>query len=63
MRKSIIILLALAASACATQDPAPVLGHRSIPDVKACVAEFDTGFVGTQKEYERGCYRFAEVRF
>ena len=64
MCKSLLIAVALLTSACATQEPAPVLGHRSIPDVKACIAEYEPeGFIGTREEYNDGCYKFAAVRF
>lgn len=63
MRKSIVILFGLLASACATQEPAQV-GRIIIPDVRACMAEYDAeGFIGTQEEYDGGCYKFAAVRF
>lgn len=51
------VLIAIAASGCTSPKV-------SIPDVKACVAEYDAeGFIGTQDEYVDGCYRFAPVRF
>lgn len=57
-------MLALTVSACATQKPAPLRGDVMIPDVKACIAEYDEpGFIGTREEYVAGCYRFATVRF
>ena len=63
MRKSIMILFGLLTSACATQEPAQV-GRIIIPDVRACMAEYESeGFIGTQKEYNDGCYKFASVRF
>lgn len=57
-------MLAMTVSACATQKPAPLQGDVMIPDIKACIAEYDEpGFIGTRAEYVAGCYRFAAVRF
>jgi len=51
------VLIAIAASGCTSPKV-------SIPNVKACVAEYDAeGFIGTRDEYVDGCYRFAAVRF
>ena len=64
MRVVSIALLTLTVSACATQEPAPLRGEMMIPDVKACIAEYDgPGYVGTRADYVAGCYRFATVRF
>jgi hypothetical protein len=50
-------LIAIAASGCTSSKV-------SIPNVKACVAEYDAeGFIGTRDEYVDGCYRFAAVKF
>lgn len=63
MCKSLLIAVALLTSACATQEPAQV-GRFIIPDVRACMAEYEPeGFIGTQEEYNDGCYKFAAVRF
>jgi hypothetical protein len=62
-RMACVLLLVLPLAACATQEPAQV-GRIMIPDVKACLAEYEPkGFVGTQAEYDAGCYQFANVRF
>lgn len=62
MKKAFILLAALVLSAC-TQAPAQV-GRIMIPDVKACMAEYEPdGFIGTQAEYDAGCYQFASARF
>ncbi len=51
------VLIAIAVSGCTS----PKI---SIPDVKACIAEYDAeGFIGTRDEYVDGCYQFAAVRF
>jgi hypothetical protein len=51
------VLISIAASGCTSPKV-------SIPNVKACVAEYDAeGFIGTRDEYVDGCYRFAAVRF
>jgi hypothetical protein len=51
------VLIAIAASGCTSSKV-------SIPNVKACVAEYDAeGFIGTRDEYVDGCYRFAAVKF
>ena len=64
MKKVIALVSGLLLSACATQEPAPIRGNLIIPDVKACIAEYDgPGYVGTRAEYVAGCYRFATVRF
>ena len=56
-----VIMLTL--GACA-QAPAPVERQFTIPNVKACIAEYDAeGFIGTREQYVDGCYRFAPVRF
>jgi len=57
-------VMMLALGACTHQSPAPVERQFTIPNVKACVAEYDAaGFVGTREQYVDGCYRFAEWRF
>lgn len=64
MRVVSIAAIALTVSACATQEPAPIRGNLMIPDVKACIAEYDgPGYVGTRADYIDGCYRFAPARF
>lgn len=64
MRAASIAMLALTVSACATQEPAPLRSQMMIPDVKACIAEYDApGFIGTRAEYVAGCFKFATVRF
>ena len=62
-RMAMIAVMLLPLAACATQEPAQV-GRIMIPDVKACIAEYEPdGFIGTQAEYDAGCYKFASVRF
>lgn len=62
-RMAMIAMMLLPLAACATQEPAQV-GRFIIPDVKACMAEYEPeGFIGTQAEYDAGCYQFAAVRF
>lgn len=56
-------VLLLAVGAC-VQAPPPVERQFTIPNVKACIAEYDAaGFIGTREQYVDGCYRFAEWRF
>lgn len=63
LAKTATCVMLLALGACA-QSPAPVERQFTIPNVKACIAEYDAdGFIGTRKQYVDGCYRFAPVRF